>query len=124
MTHPFDVPQATFLSRVREILTEAIRFWEPLRIMYNLALAMIVAAYFVAGWPASKNTVTLDSILLLFVLAVVANLCYCAAYVGDVFVQLSGCREAWRSVRWVVFVVGLAFAGVITRYFALAFFGS
>jgi hypothetical protein len=33
----------------------------------------------------------------LFFLAVLANVCYCAVYVVDFFVQFSGLREAWAK---------------------------
>jgi hypothetical protein len=65
---------------VREYATEAIRYWEPRRVIYNLVLVAVVVAYFVAGYPASKQDLTTDSILVLFLLAVVANVAYCAAY--------------------------------------------
>jgi hypothetical protein len=62
--------------------------------------------------------------LFLFVLTVLANVAYCAAYVVDIFVQGSGFRDAWRSYRWLVLTLGLAFAGVLTRYFCIAMFGA
>ena len=34
---------------VREYVTEAIRYWEPRRVIYNLVLVAVVVAYFVAG---------------------------------------------------------------------------
>ena len=55
-------------------------------------------------------------------LAVLANVAYCAAYVVDIFAQVSGYRELWQKYRWLLFVVGLLFAGVITRFWSLAFF--
>jgi hypothetical protein len=44
---------------------------------------------------------------------------YCAAYVIDIFFQISGYRDQWRKYRWTVFLVGLAFAGVLTRFCTL-----
>ena len=64
---------------VREYATEAIGYWEPRRVIYNLVLAAVVVAYFVAGYPTSKQNLTTDSILVLFLLAVVANVAYYAA---------------------------------------------
>ncbi len=64
---------------VREYATEAIRYGEPRRVIYNLVLAAVVVAYSAAGYPASKRTLTTDSILVLFLWAVVANIAYCAA---------------------------------------------
>jgi len=111
------------LMRLRDVVTEALRFWEPLRIVYNAVLAIIVIGYFIAAWPASAQALTLNGALILFILAVLANVLYCAAYLGDVFVQLSGFRATWLRVRWGLFLVGTAFAAAITRFFALGFFG-
>ena len=73
------------------------------------------------------NTLTHGAGLILsvvgfFVLAVLANLCYCAAYIADVFAQFSGFRLAWIRWRWLLLTVGILFAGIITRFFALGFF--
>ncbi len=74
------------------------------------------------GLPFSKTVVQFDSLLLLFVLAVLANVAYCAAYVPDVFAQMSSLRDSWLRYRWVVFVVGLAFAAVLTHFWSVAMF--
>ena len=84
---------------------------------------LIVLGYFLAAWPASKSTVTLNGMLGLFLLAVLANVAYCAAYVADVFVQHSGFRAGWTRLRWFLFVIGTVFAAVITRFFSISFFG-
>jgi hypothetical protein len=83
-----------------------------------------VLAYFAISWPESQKALSLEGVLLLFLLAVLANVCYCAAYRADVFVQVPGFREAWQKWRFVLFVIGLAFAAVITRRFVLGFFTS
>jgi len=56
------------------------------------------------------------SVLAVFVLAVLANICYCAAYIVDLTVQYSEFRDPWRKQRWVLWAVGVAFAGVLTYY--------
>src|SRR5713101_395959 len=86
--------------RVREAVSDAIRYWEPRRIAYNVVLALIVLAYFAINWPHSRT----------------------AAYLGDVFVQISGLRDVWQRWRWVLFVIGTIFAAIITRWFAMGFF--
>jgi hypothetical protein len=116
-----DVP-TSFGARLREALTDALRYWEPRRIVFNAVLAVIVLAYFGVNWPHSRTVISLEGMLFVFILAVLANIAYCTAYLGDVFVQLSGLREAWRRVRWVLFLIGLAFAAIITRWFAMGFF--
>ena len=60
----------------------------------------------------------------LFILAVLANITYCASYGVDLFVQFSGSRAVWGRRRWVVFVVGTAFAAVVAHFFMLAILGS
>jgi len=109
-------------SDFRDYFTDAIRFWEPRRILYNLALAGIVVAYFAAGYPASRSVLSIDFALGLFLLAVAANVAYCAAYVADIFVQASGFREVWKRGRWVLFATGTLFAAIITRFIAMGMF--
>jgi hypothetical protein len=105
-------------------LTDAIRYWEPRRILYNAVLAGVVLFYFRLGYPASRKNLTLDGVLIVFLLAVLANVAYCAAYVPDIFVQSSGYQTNWRKYRWIVFTVGLAFAAILTRFFAMGMFAS
>ena len=81
-------------------------------------------AYFFVSWPQSRRTFTLDGVLFLFILCVVANILYCAAYVVEIFAQVSGFRALWIRCRWLLLAVGILFAGVITRFFALGFFAS
>jgi hypothetical protein len=107
---------------LREKLSDAIRFWEIRRIFYNLWLTAIVLIYFFIYWPGSKSFVQLDALSSLFILAVLANVAYCAAYPVDVFVQMSGEREIWRTVRWVLFGIGMIFAGILARWFAMGMF--
>jgi hypothetical protein len=122
MTESTSVLPPTLLSRLRDAITDALKYWEPRRIIYNFVLAVIVVAYFAAGWPQSKTTLSVDGSLFLFILAVLANVAYCAAYLGDLFVQFSGFRTFWLRWRWMLFVVGTTFAAAITRFFALGFF--
>ena len=107
---------------IRETITDAIHYWEPRRLLYNLVLALVVVAYFWAGYPASRQSLSLDLVLGVFLLAVIANVCYCAAYLADIFAQFSGFQEVWRTYRWLLFVVGVLFAAVITRFVAMAMF--
>jgi hypothetical protein len=91
-------------------------------LIYNAVLAGVVLTYFGMSYPASKATITLDFVLLLFLLAVLANVAYCAAYPVDVFVSASSYREQWRRFRGVVFLIGLLFAATVTRFVALGMF--
>ncbi len=78
---------------LRESLTDAIRYWEPLRLAYNGVLAVIVLADFWLDYPASRTKFSLDAVLLVVLLAVLANVAYCAVYLVDIFVQASGYRD-------------------------------
>lgn len=97
-----------------EMATSAIGFWEPMRVVYNLLLAAIVIGFIVAFWPKSIEFVDWRQVPRLIVLAVLANVCYCAAYLVDLFVQQSGFRAIWLRVRWVLFVIGTLFAAALT----------
>jgi len=102
-----------------ESVTDAIHYWGPRRLAYNALLGVIVVSYFFMGYPASKSVLSLDAILGLFLLAVLANVAYCAVYIVDVFAQWSSYRDAWRRFRWVLFSVGMLFAGILTRFAAI-----
>jgi len=109
-------------TNLRDYATDAIKFWEPFRLLYNLALAAVVITYFTIGYPLSKSVISVDFCLGLFLLAVIANVAYCAAYIVDIFAQASGFREVWRQYRKLLFVIGTLFAAVITRFVAMGMF--
>ncbi len=77
---------------------------------------------FVLALPISKGLITLNFVLFLFLLAVLANVAYCAAYVVDIFAQVSGFRGVWQKYRWLLFVVGVDLCGIITRFWSMALF--
>src|ERR1700723_1966292 len=107
---------------VREALTQAIRYWEPRRLLYNSLLLIVVATVFVLGLPISRSQLNVNLLLFLFVMAVLANVAYCACYVVDVAARGSDFRTIWLRFRWTLFVVGVAFAGVLTYFFATGIF--
>jgi hypothetical protein len=110
-------------SDLRDISSNAIRFWERCRILYNLVLGLIVLICFLLGLPHAATSVSVDGTLAFFLLAVLANILFCAAYLPDLFAQLSAFRSAWLRSRWIVFMIGLIFAGIITRWIAMNSFG-
>lgn len=65
---------------LRETLAEAIRYWECGRLLYNAVLALILVIYFFLAWPASKDRLSVDLSLSVFLLAVLANAAYCSAF--------------------------------------------
>jgi hypothetical protein len=72
----------------RESLTNAIGYWERRRVAFNIVLAAIVLTYFAIHYPASKTVLSVNYVLILFLLAVLANIAYCAAYLVDVFAPI------------------------------------
>jgi hypothetical protein len=107
----------------RETLSNAIRYWEPRRLLYNGALVLVVAGAFIAGWPVSKRVLETESVLFLFVLAVLANVAYCAAYVPDLALQHSSFRDTWLRARWVLLLIGILMGCALTYLFVAGAFG-
>lgn len=103
-------------GQLREILTDAIRYWEPRRIVYNFLLAAVVIIWIATTWPHFRPAFTWSALVALVVLAMLANLCYCAAYIVDLPVQLSSFRNLWRRWRWSLWLTGVLFAILLTNY--------
>ena len=106
----------------RDSVTAAIRYWEPRRLIYNFVLAAIVLTYFGLSHGTFRSKASLDLALFLILMAVLANVAYCAAYPVDIFVSASGYREQWLKYRWIIFMIGLVFAAIITRFFVIGMF--
>ena len=103
-----------------ELARNALRYWEPRRLLYNAVLFAVVLLEVWLNWPAAKPYLTVGSLLFFFILAVLANVAYCAAYAVDLFVQFSGARDSWPRWRWCVLAVGTAFAAALTHFWTLA----
>ena len=97
MNGPQPSSNAPALPRFGEIAADAMRYWEPRRILYNLVLTGVVLAHFITAWPASRSLLAWDTLFQLIFLAVLANVCYCAA-------------------------VGIIFAAVIAHFFSTGLF--
>jgi hypothetical protein len=102
----------------RAALSEAIRYWEPRRLLFNAIQLLVIATIFALNLPGSRARLNIGLVLFLFVLAVLANVAYCSAYLVDVIVQLSAFRTRWLRYRWVMFLIGLGFAGALTYFFS------
>ena len=101
---------------LRELIDNALCYWELRRIPYNLVLTAVVLAWVVMTWPHFRPALNLSSLLLLFVLAVFANVCYCAAYLVDLPLQYSSFRERWLRWRAALWVAGMLFATILANY--------
>ncbi|HEV8655866.1 MAG TPA: hypothetical protein VGR85_10195 [Candidatus Limnocylindria bacterium] len=110
------------VPHLREVITDALRYWELRRPLYNAVLAAVVGAHFVGAWPTSRSSLTFDGLLGLFLLAVLANVAYSTVYLADVFIQLSGFRDRRGTWRRVLLIVGFVFAAILTHFFASGMF--
>ena len=121
-----DVRQSEFAVPPRptfsEMATSALGFWEPMRVVYNLLLTAVVVGFFVMFWPGSREYIDWSQVPRMIVLTVMANVCYCAAYLVDLFVQQSGFRSLWLRVRWVLFLIGTLFAAALASLAMSALF--
>ena len=95
---------------------DARRFWEPRRILYNAILTLVVLAWLVFSWPHFRPAFHASSLLLLAILAFLANLSYSAAYLPDLILQCSGVAAAWKRLRWPLWIAGTLFAILLANY--------
>lgn len=101
---------------MREAVSDALRFWEPRRLTYNLFLGAVVVAWVALTWPHFRPVFTLVALGRLVVFALIFNACYCAAYLVEALVQGSELAAAWRRWRWILWVAGTVFAILFQNY--------
>jgi hypothetical protein len=110
--HSGDSPSGPF----RGIVADAARFWEPRRLIYNSVLVAATVSWLLATWPHFGPALTLSSLAIFAVLALLANLCYSAAYLLDIPMQLSSLGALWKRRRWILWLAGTAFAVALANY--------
>jgi len=111
-TSPPDGPQLTF----RALIGESLRFWELRRLIYNLVLFTVVVTWVAITWPHFRPMIEVHSLLLLAILALLANACYCAAYLVDIPMQCSAFNGLWKRRRWILWLVGTLLAILFANY--------
>jgi len=99
-----------------EALGDAVRFWEPRRLIYNAVLAAIVGAWLLLTWPHFRPALEPGSLVPLAVLALLANACYCAAYLPDLGLQRTALAGRWRQHRWLLWLAGTLLAALLANY--------
>jgi hypothetical protein len=115
-TTPSPGPNNSSSGSTREHLANAIQYWEPRRLVYNLVLLAVTAVWFLATWPHFRAALTVPSLLLFAVLGLLANVCYCAAYLVDLPMQCSSLGSFWKQRRWGLWLAGTLFAAVLASY--------
>lgn len=97
-------------------LIGAARFWEPRRLLYNALLFGVCVIWVVKTWPHFRPAMTLESLGIMTVLALLANVCYCAAYLAEVLIQNATSSASWNRQRWAIWVVGTVLAILFENY--------
>lgn len=96
MRSPHEVNEAITLKAA---LREAALYWEPRCIVYNTVLAVVVAAWFVQTWPYLRPALSMQGLLALMLLAIIANTCHCAPYLVEAVMRRSPLRTIWPRAR-------------------------
>ncbi len=84
--------------------------------IYNALLLAVTFAWVIITWPHFRPALTWSSLPPMGVLALLANICYCAAYLVDIPMQTSPFGEAWKRWRWILWLTGTLFALVLASY--------
>ncbi len=102
-----------------ELILDACRYWERMRIPYNLVLATLSIAFWGQEMLSFGATGIIGGVLVLMFFGAAANVCYCAAYPADILFQLTPMRPYRQYGRWLLFVCGLTFASACALYVLL-----
>jgi len=102
--------------KLRSLLTEAIRYWELRRLIYNLLL-LIILLYYVGkadGWPLFSSS---EFLAVCAIYAVFANVAYSLAYIPDLVIRYSLLPARVKNIGLtIIFLLGLSVAFIISRY--------
>ena len=110
------------MNDFKQSVADALRYWEPRRVLYNALLTTVAVSWVVFTWPHFRSVQLMGippgdsqpALLILVILAFLANVCYCAAYVVDIPLQLT--FATWRKYRWALLLIGILFALLVENY--------
>ena len=94
----------------------SLRYWEPRRVVYNAVLVVVVIGWIVGTWPHFRSSLTVENLLRMCVLGLIANVLYCAAYFVDLPMQATGMGAIWKRMRAGLWVLGTVLAVILTNY--------
>ncbi len=96
-------------------IRNATLFWEPRRLLYNAALTATALFWLMKGWTHFLPAMKWSNLGAVTVLVLLANLCYCAAYLADLGLQQLP-NSAWNRSRWALWSLGTLFAMFVASY--------
>jgi len=99
---------------MRASLKEAVRYWETRRVTYNAILTAVAIVWVLSTWPHFRGAATFEHLLALGFLALLANICYSAAYLAEF--SLPELSATWTQRRWGLWLAGTLFAILIENY--------
>jgi len=76
----------------------------------------VVAAWLCLSWPHFRPALNFSSLLKMCVLALMANISYCAAYLVDIPVAYSTVAQQWQRWRPALWSAGTLFAILPANY--------
>ena len=94
-------------------IREAVAYWESRRSFYNVTLLAVAVAWVALTWPHLLPALTLLNLGRVLALALVANVCYSAAYLVELALSDAG---SWRRRRWVLWFAGTLVSVVLACY--------
>lgn len=104
--------------KLRTLITEALRFWEPLRLIYNLML-LVILLYYVSAKSAMALFGSSEFLANCVVMAVMANIAYSFAYVPDLILRFSLLSDATKRFgRWLIFAIGILVGYIFCSFIA------
>lgn len=110
------MPDSEMKHKPESGVREATRFWELGRLWYTTILFSIVLLWVVLTWPHFRPALNWADFGRMAILGLLANVCYCAAYVAEFFIQGALPAKFWRRARYAVWIAGMLLAIVIANY--------
>jgi hypothetical protein len=110
------------MNEFKHSVADALRYWERQRVLYNAVLTAVAVSWVVLTWPHFRSVQSMGippgdthpALIILIILAFLANVCYSAAYLVDIPLQLT--FATWRKYRWALLLTGTLFALLVENY--------
>lgn len=103
----------------KELVFDTGRYWEPMRIAYNLVLATLSVVCWAPEMFSGRVGDFIAASVVLLVFAIPANIVYCAAYPIDFVFQLTPLRAYRQPCRWILLLSGTALASACALWVLL-----